>query len=260
MQDHNSKQLPNWCLHLIAKNYAFFKSRQEFSRLTGDDLLFVEEHQWPPISYLQELAEYEAECARAHVKARRKCIIMWYEIDPSHKSRNVSKHPTMHHFVTEMCTHVHISVTKWCIVGCGWDRRIVGFVRLVYLSCSFICTDIFAGSLVAHKRLVISRQYWNKNCSSHDLLLSCQGIIPLEVNHITVTSHERHDVSNHQQLDCLFNRSFKLTTIDPSKSYILGPLRGDHRCPVGSPHRGSVMREAFLWHGVTLSLEYNHSY
>ena len=26
-------------------------------------------------------------------------------------------YPTMHHFVTEMCTHVHISVTKWCIVG-----------------------------------------------------------------------------------------------------------------------------------------------
>ena len=34
-------------------------------------------------------------------------------------------YPTMHHFVTEMCTHVHISVTKWCIVGYGigalWD-------------------------------------------------------------------------------------------------------------------------------------------
>ena len=25
-------------------------------------------------------------------------------------------YPTMHHFVTEMCTHVHFSVTKWCIV------------------------------------------------------------------------------------------------------------------------------------------------
>ena len=118
---------------------------------------------------------------------------------------------------------------------------------------------ISAGTLNAHKRLVISGQYWNKNWSSHDLLLSYQGIIPLEVNHITVTSHERHDVSDHQQLDCLFNRSFKLITIDPSKSYILGPLRGDHRWPVGSPHRGSVMREAFLWHGVTLSLKYNHS-
>ena len=27
----------------------------------------------------------------------------------------------MHHFVTEKCTHVHISVTKWCIVGYGTD-------------------------------------------------------------------------------------------------------------------------------------------
>ena len=31
----------------------------------------------------------------------------------------------MHHSVTEMCTQVHISVTKWCIVGDGpsalWD-------------------------------------------------------------------------------------------------------------------------------------------
>ena len=26
--------------------------------------------------------------------------------------------PTMHHFVTEMWTCLHISVTKWCIVGC----------------------------------------------------------------------------------------------------------------------------------------------
>ena len=39
-------------------------------------------------------------------------------IDPSHKSQNASvPYPTMQHFVTEMCTCVHISVTKWCIVG-----------------------------------------------------------------------------------------------------------------------------------------------
>ena len=35
------------------------------------------------------------------------------------------KYPTMHHFATEMCTHVHSSVTQWCIVGYGtgtlWD-------------------------------------------------------------------------------------------------------------------------------------------
>ena len=47
-------------------------------------------------------------------------------IEPSHKSHNASdKYPTMHPFVTEMCTSVHISVKKWCFVGYGtgalWD-------------------------------------------------------------------------------------------------------------------------------------------
>ena len=45
---------------------------------------------------------------------------------PSHKFHNASdNYPTTHHFVTEMCTHVHISVTEWRIVGYGtgalWD-------------------------------------------------------------------------------------------------------------------------------------------
>ena len=35
------------------------------------------------------------------------------------------RYPTMHHFVTEMCKCVHISVTIWCIVGylsnASWD-------------------------------------------------------------------------------------------------------------------------------------------
>ena len=35
------------------------------------------------------------------------------------------KCPTIHHFVTKMCTHMHMSVTKWCIVRYGtgalWD-------------------------------------------------------------------------------------------------------------------------------------------
>ena len=46
--------------------------------------------------------------------------------ESSHKSHNaLDKYPIMHHFVTEMCTHVHISVKKCCIVGYGtgalWD-------------------------------------------------------------------------------------------------------------------------------------------
>ena len=68
-----------------------------------------------------------------------------------YKSHNAHVlYPTMHHFVTEMCTRMHISVTESCIVGygtgalwgahlcnrlvhCGiWDWCIVGFVRWVY--------------------------------------------------------------------------------------------------------------------------------
>ena len=60
-------------------------------------------------------------------------------------TQNPTMHQTnipqwMHHFVAEMCTHVHISVTKWCIVGhgtdalwdCGkWDWCIVRYVQQV---------------------------------------------------------------------------------------------------------------------------------
>ena len=43
-------------------------------------------------------------------------------IDSSHKSHNaLEKYPTMHHFVTEICTYLHISEMKGCIVGYGTD-------------------------------------------------------------------------------------------------------------------------------------------
>ena len=45
------------------------------------------------------------------------CFQRTGSIDLFHKSYKAPVlHPTMHHFVTEMCTCVHISVTKWCIV------------------------------------------------------------------------------------------------------------------------------------------------
>ena len=60
-----------------------------------------------------------------------------YLINSSHKSHNISnKYPKVHHFETEIYTHVHISYTKWCNVGYGtgwmWDlcnRSISCFVR-----------------------------------------------------------------------------------------------------------------------------------
>ena len=59
-------------------------------------------------------------------------------INLSHKSHNaLVLYPTMHHFVTEMCTCVHISVTKWGIVGYlsdglwdSWDFSIVSVIPI----------------------------------------------------------------------------------------------------------------------------------
>ena len=48
--------------------------------------------------------------------------------DLLYNSHNASvTYPILHQFVTEMCTYVHISVTKWCIVGylshATWDLQ-----------------------------------------------------------------------------------------------------------------------------------------
>ena len=58
----------------------------------------------------------KGDCCRVYVWL---CARLLSPIDPSHKSHNASDKydPTMQHFVTEMCTHVHISATKCCIVG-----------------------------------------------------------------------------------------------------------------------------------------------
>ena len=41
-----------------------------------------------------------------------------HEVDLLHKYQNATAiYPSMHHFVKGICTCVHISITKWCIVG-----------------------------------------------------------------------------------------------------------------------------------------------
>ena len=67
-----------------------------------------------------------------------------HQINLLHESHNaLVPYPTMHHFVTEICTCVHISVTKWSVVGHLsnalwdlWDGSIFGghFHSLVYKS------------------------------------------------------------------------------------------------------------------------------
>nr|XP_022308728.1 rho-related protein racA-like [Crassostrea virginica] len=71
-QIHNAEQLSNWCLHFISSNYIAFEKRKEFPLLTGSNKTHVEEHRWPPLSYLKEVEVYEQEME----KAGEKCSIM----------------------------------------------------------------------------------------------------------------------------------------------------------------------------------------
>ena len=58
----------------------------------------------------------------------RSAARLWHllnSIDLSHRSHTLSdKYRTMHHFVTEMCTHVHICVTKQYIFAL-WDMGLL---------------------------------------------------------------------------------------------------------------------------------------
>ena len=67
-------------------------------------------------------------------------------------------------------------------------------------------------------------------------------------NVITMMSHEHHGISNHCQLDCLFNSLLMCTTNKTWKhSYHWPFVRGIHWWPVDSPHKGPVMCRALSW-------------
>ena len=53
---------------------------------------------------------------------------------------------------------------------------------------------------------------------------------------ITVTSHERHGVSNHRQIDYWFNNLLRLTTKKTPELHITGPSGGSPSVTRGSPH------------------------
>jgi len=72
-QKCNANQLAAFCLHFISNNYQPMKKRKEFVLLEGDNLKYVQEHQWPPVSYLQQLAEYEKLTGHS---SDNKCLIM----------------------------------------------------------------------------------------------------------------------------------------------------------------------------------------
>ena len=86
-QLHNANQLSAWCLHFISSNYTAFSSKPEFSLLTGDNLSYIQAHQWPPVSYLEAMEEYKKKynvdesndplAVGGRGRSSERCSLMW---------------------------------------------------------------------------------------------------------------------------------------------------------------------------------------
>ena len=65
--------------------------------------------------------------------------------------------------------------------------------------------------------------------------------------------HNAHDgVSNNRRHDCLFNRLFRHKSRKTPKLPVTGFLRGIHRSPANSPHKGPVTRIMFPFDDVIM--------
>ncbi|XP_060078518.1 rho-related protein racA-like [Ylistrum balloti] len=75
-QDYNAEQLSRWCLHFISTNYTALKNRVELSSLNEENRIYIEVNQWPPLSYLRDVEEYERKWKIRRQKCSFRCSIM----------------------------------------------------------------------------------------------------------------------------------------------------------------------------------------
>jgi Rho family protein len=77
-QGNNAPQLSNFLLHFLSTNFQTMKKRPEWKNMDPKNLKYVEENQWPPVSYLKELEEYEKAMARYSLgtEAEKNCSVM----------------------------------------------------------------------------------------------------------------------------------------------------------------------------------------
>ena len=112
--------------------------------------------------------------------------------------------------------------------------------------------------------------WWSQGKSIQDITASPTDGNDLD-GFITLISHEGHGISNHWQLNCVFNSLFWPRTMKISKllnvlamehddvltwkcfPYYCPFVRGIHRWPVDSPHKGPVMRKPLPCRNVIMN-------
>ena len=92
------------------------------------------------------------------------------------------------------------------------------------------------------KKVIYDYWLWEHNLLN--VIISITWMI-----YIQVKSHQYHDISNHQQLNCLFNSLLRLTTHKTSQLRINGRLQGESIGDCGFPTQGVSGEEniSILW-------------
>ena len=72
----NAKQLVTWLLHFVSSNYMALENRKEFQSLKPEHLEHCKEHRWPPLSYLNEVEEYEKKLKAQGRSTDSGCVVM----------------------------------------------------------------------------------------------------------------------------------------------------------------------------------------
>ena len=68
-----------------------------------------------------------------------------------------------------------------------------------------------------------------------------------------------YGVSFHRRVDCLFCCLFRFSSKKTSKSGLLSLMRGIHRSPVDSPHKGPITRKPFPFDDVIMDIKENQT-
>ena len=81
---------------------------------------------------------------------------------------------------------------------------------------------------------------------------------PPTPQNITMTIHERHVILNHRSFNCLFNSLWWPTSKKHQWPHYWPFVRGFHRWPVNSPHKGPVTRKEHPFDDVIIDLNASH--
>ena len=155
-------------------------------------------------------------------------------------------------------------MTDWLTLGLLIPRH---FIPLGWISKFWPFTE--HPPLWGNSRQLLSLWFWCRAwCNQRQILInnkhtsyvSCVHhqsqlfVIPLPRT-LQWHCNERDGVSNHQPHDCLPNRLLGANQRKHQSSASLAFVRGIHRWPVNSPHKGPVMRKRFPFHDIIMTYD-----